>query len=186
MRTSGRSLSSLALLVTLGACSARGSSGGTFSPPPGTDASGTTEGGTTEGGTTSPPGQCERSCMGLVACLGTVAGSMGQCVSSCQARSVTAACHACLQSNCVGGCGMACANCLLTGGPCEGVGMPPPPPPPDNCAAATNCNACASMANCGWCNNRCYRGTSTGPTGASCGASPWAWTTSACGGAPAA
>ncbi|MBI5515594.1 MAG: hypothetical protein HY909_17570 [Deltaproteobacteria bacterium] len=183
MRTSGSSMGRACMLLVLLGCSARGASGGTFSPPP-EDAAATETG--------STPGQCERSCTSLVACLGTIVGTMGQCVSTCQTSSVTAACHQCVQTSCAAGCGMSCSACLTAGGPCElmgtpprdgGVTPPPPPPPPGGCSA-TNCSTCTARSNCGWCNNRCYVGTSSGPTGASCGASPWAWTSSMCGGSP--
>lgn len=55
------------------------------------------------------------------------------------------------------------------------------PPPMDPCARATSCAGCTPLAGCGWCaaQNLCMSGTSTGPTGASCGG-PWAWVPTQC------
>lgn len=68
------------------------------------------------------------------------------------------------------------------------AGVPPTdvggPGPVDECAGASDCARCTGRSSCGWCAGRCWRGTSSGPTGGSCGDTPWAWTPNQCGGAP--
>ncbi len=54
------------------------------------------------------------------------------------------------------------------------------PTPTASCTTQTTCAACTALANCGWCSSHCYAGTSTGPSGASCGLGAWAWTASQC------
>lgn len=52
----------------------------------------------------------------------------------------------------------------------------------DPCSSATSCSACTSRSQCGWCaaTGRCSVGSSSGPTGSTCGAGSWAWISSAC------
>ncbi|MBI5516834.1 MAG: hypothetical protein HY909_23820 [Deltaproteobacteria bacterium] len=68
-----------------------------------------------------------------------------------------------------------------TGTPPRDTGVPPDTRPPvDECSGSTSCADCTGRSTCGWCGGRCYVGTATGPTGASCGGQPWAWTTPQC------
>jgi hypothetical protein len=56
----------------------------------------------------------------------------------------------------------------------------PQPAPSDVCATSTNCASCTARSTCGWCNGRCFTGTSRGPTAGTCGTSAWAWLSSQC------
>src|SRR5262249_34688374 len=53
------------------------------------------------------------------------------------------------------------------------------------CGSATNCASCTALPTCGWCNGHCYDGTGSGPTGATCGGTSWAWLGSQCASSPA-
>ena len=50
----------------------------------------------------------------------------------------------------------------------------------DPCADALDCAACTGRSACGWCAGRCWQGSGSGPTGATCGESPWAWNSPQC------
>ncbi len=75
-----------------------------------------------QGDTGSGSNQCSASCALLVPCLGSTVGSMGECVSECQAAAVPAACHSCVQSACTT-CGMACGQCFAMPA-CQGMSAP--------------------------------------------------------------
>ncbi|MBL8602218.1 MAG: trypsin-like serine protease [Myxococcales bacterium] len=64
------------------------------------------------------------------------------------------------------------------------VAAPAPSAPPagasDPCAAARDCGACTRLPTCGWCDGQCRTGSRSGPTGAVCGLSPWAWVSTQC------
>lgn len=146
-----------------------------------------------DSGSNTGGAQCSASCALLVPCLGSTVGTMGECVSQCQAMGIPASCHACIQGAC-NTCGEACGQCFASGA-CQGMSSPddagtPTPTtdaggnPSDPCASATSCGDCTARSSCGWCNGRCYVGNSSGPTGASCGDAPWAWTSSQCSSTP--
>ena len=45
-----------------------------------------------------------------------------------------------------------------------------------DCSQYVNCNECGSNGLCGWCNNQCYPGTSSGPNfNGQCGSFHWHW-----------
>ncbi len=55
-------------------------------------------------------------------------------------------------------------------------------PPVDECAPLAACGGCTASARCGWCRDtqHCYIGTGTGPNGAQCTQSNWAWISNQC------
>lgn len=171
-------------------CGARASGGGpgNTNTTSGSDA-GNVQNGVDTGLISTGP-DCATSCALLVQCFGSVVGTMGECVSQCRAMGAPAECHQCVQAQCTS-CGAACQQCFASS-VCQGTSMNPGDggpmtprdsgmvTPTDPCASAMSCDDCTQRADCGWCNGRCYQGTETGPTGASCGATSWAWVSGQC------
>lgn len=198
-----RSLVRLALCLTLAACSARGVGGGTTT---------TGDSGTPQPMTLSFT--CAQLCAPLASAPSCAGAGVSTCQSSCGASlaSTPAACvasanalYACTQTatpSCSAGTQFpfaACQSqysayvaCVSTpqdaGSPAVDSGVPPRDSgmvtPMDECSDAADCASCTGRSSCGWCAGRCWRGSSTGPIGGSCGGTSWAWTSGQCQSSP--
>ena len=197
-----RSSLALVLGLTLAACSARGVGGG------GTT---TTDGGTTT--QTALSFTCTQFCASLASeptcagagmdtCLTTCNGSLAATPAGCVASAN--ALYACTQTAtpaCTGTTAFPFAGCMARYSAyvaCVAAPRDAGTPPTDSgapgrdtgtmtadpCADAPDCATCTGRSACGWCAGRCWQGSGSGPTGATCGDSPWAWTSSQCGSTP--
>ncbi|MEZ4408566.1 MAG: hypothetical protein R3A52_19135 [Polyangiales bacterium] len=144
-----------------------------------------------DSGSNTGGAQCSASCALLVPYLGAAVGTMGECVSDCQAMAIPAALPR-VHPGRVQHAERPCGQCFASAA-CRGSGHPTDAgvdaahrrgAASDPCASATSCGDCTARSTCGWCNGRCYVGSSSGPTGASCGESSWAWVSSQCSSTP--
>jgi hypothetical protein len=201
-----RRFSALALGLALAACSARGP-GGSFSDDGGTGpatvsftcaqlcaplageptcgaAGVTTCTSSCDGSLASTPAACVASANALYACT---SASTPRCTTasqfpfaSCQAQ--YAAYVACLTSPLDAGAGPTDAG--VTPPTDRGAAATDRGTVTDECSDAPNCGECTGRSSCGWCAGRCWSGRSTGPSGGSCGDTPWAWTSPQCSSSP--
>ncbi len=198
----------LLALALAAACGARG--GGSFLTTTDGGASSNTDGAATtptDAGSAVTPGTCGDICRRLRTEPSCGADGAASCENNCEQSIVVA------PSRCAASVGALLA-CARTAAPmCSDAVFPFPScaaqfsayascvvaatdagtvtPPRDSgtttsdpCVTATNCADCTARSSCGWCANRCWSGSSSGPTGGSCGDSSWAWTSNMCSSTP--